>query len=261
MPDDIYRNIRLLLASTRPDEIHEGLKLAEIEAAKTGFKEAEPLFEMVSSLFYIDPLDHPEFISVLDEAVNVAVRFGPSVIPVLMSHLDKGDIKAQWAFANVLGRIGEHAIQPMIKEYTSADDPTVQSFILYALGKVKSPSVVQAAELAIEAAQSANLELRDTASRALGKFAESIPPRSLSKDLKLRLIDCLRKNLSDSNAGVRSKAIRSLGKMARYGHLEESESEQLKAICRQLTGADGNNEWDRAYIVRKEAQEALESIK
>jgi hypothetical protein len=261
MPEDIYRTIRSLLSSTRPDEVHKGLSLAEMEAVKIGSSEAGPLFEMISSLFYIDTLDHPEMVTVLDEAINLTVRLGPWVIPILIDNLDEGDIKAQWAVAHVLGRIGDRAIQPMIKEYAAANNPTLRAFILYALGKVKSPRIIQAAGLALEAAQSADLELRDTASRALGKFIESIPPASLPKDLKRQFIDCLRRNFSDPNASVRSKAVRSLGKMAKYGHLDASEREQLKAVCRRITGADENNEWDRAYVVRKEAEEALGNIK
>ena len=231
MPDDSYRTIRTLLASTKPEKLREGLKLAELEVAKVGSSEARPLFEMVSTLFW--------------------------VIPILVDNLDEGDLKAQWATAHVLGRIGTAAIAPLLTEYESAANPTLRAFILYALGKVKVPGIVQAAPAALEAARSANLELRDTATRALGKFVESIPRASLSEKMKRRFIECLRGNLSDTNASVRAKAIRSLGKMAKHGHLTESERMQLKAVCRRITGTDEDNEWDRAYVVRKEAAEAL----
>jgi HEAT repeat protein len=257
MPDDSYRTIRTLLASTKPEKLREGLKLAELEVAKVGSSEARPLFEMVSTLFYIDTLDHPELVPILDEAINLTVRFGAWVIPILVDNLDEGDLKAQWATAHVLGRIGTAAIAPLLTEYESAANPTLRAFILYALGKVKVPGIVQASPAALEAARSPNLELRDTATRALGKFVESIPQASLSEKMKRRFIECLRGNLSDTNASVRAKAIRSLGKMAKHGHLTESERMQLKAVCRRITGTDENNEWDRAYVVRKEAAEAL----
>jgi hypothetical protein len=67
----------------------------------------------------------------------------------------------------------------------------------------------------------------------------------------------LRKNLSDPSASVRAKAIRSLGKLAKYDHLTDSERDQLKAVCRHIMGTDEAGEWDRAYVVRKEAKEAL----
>ena len=257
MPEDPYRSIRKLLAGTRPEELREGLKLVEKEIARTETGESKPLFEILSTLFYIDPLDHPEFVSILDEAVNLAVGFGAWVIPVLVDNLNAGDLKAQWAIAHVLGRIGADSIDPLMAKYASATDPTLRAFLLYALGKIKSPKILRVAGIALEAARSGDLELRDTATRTLGKLVESIPPADLPGQLKQQLLACLHRNLSDTNASVRAKAIRSLGKMAKFNHLSDSEREQLKKACRSLLGADEAHEWDRAFIVRREAEEAL----
>lgn len=261
MPEDKYSRIRKLVAGKRPDELREGLRLIEMEISKVDPSEAKPLFEMVSALFYIDTLDHPELVSILDEAVSLTVRFGAWVIPILIDNLDEGDIKAQWAAAHVLGRIGEDAIKPLMKAYTSTDNQSLRAFILYAMGKIKSSQIEQVVPMAINAARSNNLELRDTACRALGKIIESIPPDSLSQDLKRQFLECLYGNLSDTNASVRSKTVRSLGKMAKYGHLTDSESKILITVCRRIIGIDENNDWDRAFVVRREAEEALANIK
>jgi hypothetical protein len=258
MPENTYSGISRLLASTKPEEMRAGLKLVEEEIARVGSSEAKPLFEVVSTLFYIDTLDHPELVPVLDEAISLMAGFGSWIIPALVDNLDAGDLKAQWAAAQVLGRIGADAIDPMLAEYASTNHPTLRAFILYALGKVKSPEVVRAVPSALEAAQSANLELRDTATRALGKFVESIPPQHLSAEFRRQYVECLRGNLADPNASVRAKAIRSLGKLAKYGHLSDPERAQLKAVCCHILGTDADGDWDRAYVVRKEAREALE---
>lgn len=257
MPDNSYRVIRALLASKRPEEIQEGLKLIAIEITKLGSGDARPLFEMVTTLFYIDALDHPEFVPVLDQAVNLTASFGSWIIPILIEDLDAGDIKAQWAIAHVLGRIGAAAIDPMLKAYSETKDSSLHAFILYALGKIKSPEIVKAAPAVLAAAKSSDLGLRDTAMRALGKFVECIPPARLSLELRQKFFRCLNDNLSDENASVRSKAVRSLGKMGKYGHLTDSERNQLKKTCRLVLGTDEQGEWDRAFIVRKEAEEAL----
>ena len=260
MPDDSYRTIRALLASQRPEDIQKGLRLVAIEIAKIGSSEARPLFEMVSTLFYIDVLDRPELAPVIDEAVNLAASLGVWVIPVLIDNLDAGDIKAQWAIAHVLGRIGVVAIDPMLNAYASTNDSTRQAFIVYALGKIKSPEIVKAATTVLAAMKSDQVELRDTATRALGKLIESIPPARLPEELKLQFMKSLLHNLSDNNASVRSKAVRSIGKMAKHGHLSAAEREQLKACCFRLLGNDEDGEWDRAFIVRKETEEALKYI-
>jgi hypothetical protein len=257
MPVDAYRQMRTLLASDNLADLNQGLDLAEIEISKAGVSEAKPLFEMLSPLFYIDVFDHPELIPVINKAANLIGSFGSRIIPILIEQLDTGDIKARWVMANILGRIGAEAVAPLMDAYASTTNETLRAFILYALGKVKSPEVLHAVGIALDAAQSSDLELRDTATRSLGKFIESIPPERLSMGEKRKFIESLRANFSDPNLNIRSKAIRSLGKMARYGHLADSEREQLKAVCRHILGLDADGDWDRAFIVRKEAEEVL----
>ena len=59
--------------------------------------------------------------------------------------------------------------------------------------------------------------MRDTATRALGKFAESIPAGSLTGDLRTAVIERLRTKHSDPIPRC-AKAVRSLGKLAKHGH-------------------------------------------
>ena len=255
--EDSHRSIEKLLASSKPEEIRQGLKLAKSEIARVGISEAKSLFEIVSTIFHIDPLDRPDLLPVLDEAISLVVSFGKWIIPILVEQLDAGDIKAQMAVAQALGRIGDEAIEPLIAAYESSSDPARRSFVLYALGKIKSPNVTKAARLALEAAQSYNLELRDTAARAIGKFAESIPPSQLTGEVRKGFIKELQSNLANPNPGIRAKAMRSLGKLAKYGHLTTDERQRVRTTCLIILGREENYEWDRAYVVRKEAEEAL----
>lgn len=259
--EDPYPTIRSLLTSTSPEELRKGLELAKHEIARVGAREAKKLFEIVSVLFYIDPLDRPDLVPILDEAVSLAVGFGEWVIPVLVDHLEAGDIKAQLAVGHALGRIGAEAIEPLMAKYASSADPSTRTFVLYALGKIKSPRIVKAASLVLEAARSDDLELRDTATRAIGKLAESIPAEELTDDLRRKFIGRLYENLADTNAVVRVKAVRSLGKLAKAGHLRPPEREALEAMCKGLLGKDERFDWDRAYGVRREAEETLRYVR
>ena len=92
MLEDSYKTIRKLLASTNFEELREGLELVRSEISRIGAQEAKPLFEVVSTIFYIDPWDHPELVPILDEAISLVVGFGDFVIPCLMKNLDSGDI-------------------------------------------------------------------------------------------------------------------------------------------------------------------------
>ena len=120
--------------------------------------------------------------------------------------------------------------------------------------------MLDAFEQVLTAAGSENLELRDTAVRALGQFVEVISPADLPGDYKAGMLEAIKTNLADPSAGVRSKAIRSYGKLARFGHLSKEEKLACKKTCELLLGIDDQYDWDRAHIVRKEAQEALDCL-
>jgi HEAT repeat protein len=258
---DPYPKIRSLLTSTRPEELRKGLELARQEIARVGSREAKPLFEIVSTIFYIDPLDRPDLVPIVDDAVSLVAGFGQWVIPMLIDHLEAGDIKAQMAVGHALGRIGTEAVGPLIATYSASADPATRTFILYAIGKVKSPRVVEAASLVLEAARSDDIELRDTATRVIGKLAESIPADGLTDELRRAFLERLHENLGDTSAVVRAKAVRSLGKLAKAGHLRPGEREDLEAVCKRLLGHDESFEWDRAYVVRREAEETLRHVR
>ncbi|MFH1279068.1 MAG: HEAT repeat domain-containing protein [Candidatus Eisenbacteria bacterium] len=260
MEADTRRKIEMHLASRDPDEILRGLALARKEIANFPMEDAERILERVGALFYIDPLDRPDLMPVVDEAVNFVSAFGPRVIPYLVGELQAADVKAQLAVSHALGRMGEDAIDPLVSEYLLSSDPERRSFILYAMGKIKSPQIAKAAALAIESASSDDADLRDTAVRAIGKLAESIPPGALREEVRSGLVRQLRVNLADQNAGIRAKAVRSLGKLARYGHLHGKETAEAKKTFELLLGKDENFSWDRAYLVRREAEEALEAF-
>lgn len=260
MAADQFDKIKTLLSSFDSEEIHQGLVLIREELPNISEEDAKILFDMVSALFYIDLLDHPEHAYVLDEAVSLVADFGDFVVPILLNSLDAGDMKAQLTIGHAFGRVGEPAIEPLLESYKCEESEECRIFLVYALGKIHSPKVLEAFEQVLAAARSENLELRDTAVRALGNFVEVIDPKDLPEKFKLGMLESIRINLSDSSAGVRSKAIRSWGKLARFGHLTKEEQKKCKETCELLLGADDQYDWDRAYIVRKEAQEALDCL-
>lgn len=255
-----YQEIKELLNSVKSEDIHQGLVMIREELPNISEDDAKSLFDMVSALFYIDLLDHPEHANVLDEAVSLVADFGDFVIPILLNNLDAGDMKAQLTIGHAFGRVGEPAIEPLLESYKCEESEECRIFLVYSLGKIRSPLVLEAFEEVLLAAKSENLELRDTAVRALGQFVEVIDPADLPSEYKKDMLDAIQTNLADSSAGVRSKAIRSYGKLARHGHLSDEQKAKCRETCELLLGIDEKFDWDRAYIVRKEAQEALDCL-
>jgi HEAT repeat protein len=257
MTEATYRQIEDLLCTRDPEQVRLGLGQLKEEAGRDASVDVERLCMMVLPLFYIDTLDHPEYAPVIGEAVEALALLGEQAIPVLIQNMEAGDVKAQMALAQALGLMGEPAITPLIAQYSSGcGEPSCRAFLLYALGKVKSPAVLQATPLLLDAVASPELELRDTAARSIGKCMESIPAGSLPCETRNTIVRALRGCLTDASASVRAKAVRSLGKMARYGHLTPEQLAELKSTLQRLLGQDERFEWDRAYVVRKEATEA-----
>jgi hypothetical protein len=260
MPKAREKSIAALLASKRIAEVRRGLRLAEKRIPRANKKEIRTLFETVSAIFYIDPLDRPDLAPLLDEAAAVVSALGTPVITLLVKELGSGDVKAEMVAAKALGNMGAVAVGPLMRTYRGTRDEVLRSFILFALSKIRAPEVARAVPLAIEAARSKDLDLRDTATRTIGKFAEAIPPGKMPRASRRRIVETLLKNLGDLNPGIRAKAVRSLGKLAANGHLTAEETSHLRAVCNLVLGKDENFEWDRAYLVRKEAEEVLGAL-
>ena len=259
--EEFTRAVSRLLSSTDPEEVSIGLEKLHARMPRAGDDEKRRYVEMVSVLFYIDTLDHPEYLSLVEDAIGLVSNVGTAAIPVLMQELEAGDVKAQMAIGQALGRMGPEAIGPLLAEYReTCPAPGCRAFALYALGKIKSPRIIEALPTALEAAGAADQELRDSATRALGKFVESIPAGALEGAELTALVERLRANLSDSSPAIRAKAVRSLGKLARYKHLPAEECQALAVTLKRLLGEDEHYEWDRAYVVRKEAREALQYV-
>jgi hypothetical protein len=63
--------------------------------------------------------------------------------------------------------------------------------------------------------------------------------------------------LSDSHGATRAKAVRSIGRLAKKGHLTDGQKNKVLPILRRILGIDGKHEWDSAFIVRREAEGAF----
>ncbi|NOZ93727.1 MAG: hypothetical protein GXP47_03165 [Acidobacteria bacterium] len=253
---DIGELEEMLLSEDR-EKVRCGLDTIKEKIGELGAKEARPLFGALTALFYIDPLDRPDLKPCLDEAIDLVVGFGDWVIPRLLESLDDSDVKAQIVIANALGRLGADAIDPLLEAYAATDDSDRRSFLLYALGHVRSPKVRKALPVILQAMAAPSRVLRDSATRTVGRMMEAIPSGDLTEEEVFAITEALRLNLGDHNPGIRSKAVRSLGKLARYGHLNHDRCEWAYMVLQKVLGKDGSNEWDRAYIVRREAREAM----
>ncbi len=246
-----------LLSSENKEKILEGLQQVE---ENINVISAEVIEDVISALFFIDLGDHPEMIDVKDKAIKVLSKFGDTIISYCIKNLAETDMKAALDYARVLGNIGKDAVDPLMEEYSNTSSGDTRSFILYALSKIKDKYITKAMPLIISEASSQNDEIRDTATRTLGKIFENLKPGEIDNILVETIFNVLINRVADFKAPIRAKAVRSIGKIAKGGFLNDKQKEQFKVICHRLLGEDEHFDWDRAFIVRKEAKEALKYL-
>jgi hypothetical protein len=249
--------INELIGSENKEKILQGLELIE---KHINFIPAESVEDVIASLFFIDLGDHPEMIDVKDKAIKVLSKFGTKIISYCIKSLEDTDLKAALDFARVLGLVGEDAVEPLTEEYHNTSNPDAQSFILYAISKVRDKAVIKALPLIVSAVSSQNDEIRDTASRTIGKIFEVLEPSDVDDILVETVFNMLMTRIADNKGPIRAKAVRSLGKMAKGNFLSDAQKEKLKNVCLRILGKDEKFECDRAFIVRKEAKETLKYL-
>ena len=143
--EDLTRAVTKLLSSTNPEEVSIGLDKVRARLPRASDDEKRSYVEMISALFYIDTLDHPEYLAVVEDAISLVASVGKPAIPVLIQQLEGGDVKSQMAIGQALGHMGAEAIPALLEQYhQTCPEPGCRAFVLYALGKVKSPKIIDA---------------------------------------------------------------------------------------------------------------------
>jgi HEAT repeat protein len=216
------------------------------------------LASAVSGLFYIDTVDLPEFTTVVDMAVKVVAGMGPELIPYHLQEMQGTDFKALLCYARVLAAVGTDSINPIVEACEGSEEDHLLVGAIYALSKIRDESVLKGFPLIVGLCGNPAKEVRDTAVRALGKLVQHLPPTSFSPDQKQKAFETLMAATRDSSPGIRAKGVRGLGKMEGRGLLDPASREKTHERIRQVLGRHEAYCWDTAYIVRREAEEALE---
>ncbi len=218
--------------------------------------------EALCSLFYADVADRPELEPPADLATDVLAEQGGKVVSILLAQMEGSDMKSHFYLARILGRIGHDALVKLEEYLSTAEDPYSLSFALYALGKLTTPEVVRALPEVLGCLMHPDKEVRDSAARTAGKIAETVPPEALTVEMREQMFEALLRSSHYHQAPVRAKSFKSLGKMARAGLLDTTQTDALRHVLRGALGEGDSEEhtWDQAFIVRHEAKEALRAI-
>ena len=257
-PDSLAAALQSL-QEDRPERIGEGLEYLRTHMGSLPEAEYRGAVEELCSLFYVDTADRPDLQPLLDRAVAVLAAQGPRVIAQLLDLMKGSDIKSHLYLARTLGTIGSPALAAL-RRVIATEDAYSRSFALFAVGKVNDRAVREALPEVIGALMHPDKEVRDSAARALGKIAEAVPADQLAEDRRAEIFEVLFRTLSDVQPAVRAKAVRSLGKLVRAAYLVPAQEERVRLAILRILGRDEAQAWDRAFIVRREAEEALRHL-
>ena len=256
--DDLSAALRSLQGD-HPDSIGAGLDHLRASLGSLSEAEFRRAVEELCSLFYVDTADRPDLQPLLDRAVALLAAQGPRVVAQLLELMKGSDIKSHLYLARTLAYVGQAAL-PALRRVIATEDPYSRSFALFAVGKVHDPAVREALPEVIGSLMHPDKEVRDSAARALGKIAEAVPATQLDEDRRAEMLEALFRTLSDVQPAVRAKAVRSLGKLVRAAYLSPAQEQRVRVAVLRILGRDEAQEWDRAFIVRREAEEALRHL-
>jgi hypothetical protein len=101
------------------------------------------LASAVTSLFYIDTVDMPEFTTVVDMAVKVVAGMGSELIPYHLQEMQGTDFKALLCYARVLAALGTDSINPIVEACEGSEENHLLVGGIYALSKIRDESVLK----------------------------------------------------------------------------------------------------------------------
>lgn len=185
-------------------------------------------------------------------------KFGPEMLPVLFSHLLTADSETANYYAKALARNGEPALKyllPKLTEYRDRDHEIIN--LIQALAYFKIPEAATTIPFVLSVAQHVNHQVTSMAVYTSGRLVQQLPASSFSEELRQFMFNSCFRFLSHAQGLVRKNAARTLGKMLRKGLLNEANEHKLYKAFLSITGRDDHHNWDRAFIVRREAEDFL----
>lgn len=204
---------------------------------------------------------HTNSTSMPKQAVRLGKRiakFGPDMIPLLFNHIIEADSETAVYIGKALARNGVAGLNyliPKLTEYRDRDHDLIN--LIQALSHFKVAEATTTIPFVLSAAQHVNHQVTSMALYTVGRLAQNLPASAFSDELRSYIFHACFRFLSHSQGLVRKNAARTLGKLLRKGLLsDENEKKTYKAFL-SITGRDEHHNWDRAFIVRREAEDFL----
>ena len=225
--------------------------------------EKNELTAALSTVFYHH--DHAGITGMTKVAIKAEkqiARFGCDVVPFLIEELINADAESAAYLGRAIALNGCSAIDHILKAWEENwEDDFATINIIQALSYFKTSEISKAIPQILVAGKSANFQVRSIALYSIGKLSRRIPSDAFDEALRNSMFDVVYENLSDRKPLVRKNAARTLGKMQKKGILISEHEKKVFLAFNAILGLDGRHKWDRAFIVRHEAEHFLPFFK
>lgn len=250
--------IAQLIDTNREADVSEGIIMAE-KLTNLSTDEKKELAEALSEIFYFH--DHSGITTMAKLAIRaeqIIANLGIEVIPFLIDELINADSESAAYFGKAIAFNKDADIQLVLDAWTEhEDDDFAIVNLIQTLSYYRSQESLKAFPQLLVATKSENFQLRGMATYALGKLMERKQRDNFSDELQLKLYDAIYERLSDSKPIVRQQAAHALGQMQHKRLLTDPQRAQVLVSFKAILGRDNRHRWDRAFIVRSEAEKFL----
>jgi len=194
-------------------------------------------------------------------AVNtekLLARLGEEMIPFLFNEIREADTESAVYFGKSLARNGVAGLEfilAKLDDYRDHDHDLIN--LLQVFSYFKLPEAAKAIPAILRAAQHNNHQVTSMGLYSVGRLVQKLRPNTFSEELRWKMFEDVFKFLSNPQVLVRKNAARTLGKMLRKGLLSNENEKKLHKTFLAITGHDEHHNWDRAFIVRREAEDFL----
>jgi len=254
--ETIYNGLR----SDDKGTLLNACKLAGEKVPEMEMGQLRMIADALVGQFYLDTDDNLEYVEVIECASDTLVKMGADTVNILVDGLTDTDLQADFQIAKTLGRIGAPAIAVLKDMFHNETDPFIRGVALLALSKIDDPALIEIFNEVVSAMDHENQELRSMAVEALGRMIECIGGQCLLPEAANHAFDKLMMKLPDPHAGSRAKAVKAIGLLSKMEYLDEDQKSRALAAIKSILGTDQQHNWDRAFIVRKNAEEAFKMI-
>jgi ferredoxin--NADP+ reductase len=204
---------------------------------------------------------HSHSTSLPKQAVRIEkliAKCGPDMFPFLLKEILEADTESAVYFGKSLARNGQPALEFILSKldaYREHDHDLIN--VLQVLALFKIPEVAKAVPTILSVSQHPNHQVTAMGLYAAGRIVQKLRPNAFSEELRSKIFEAVFRFLSNPQVLVRKNAARTLGKMLRKGLLSNENESKLYKTFLAIAGRDEHHNWDRAFIVRREAEDFL----